>query len=209
MLNNKILIIDNDQLIIHSIRRSLILEKNDYEIITANNGQEGLDKYYKEEPILVLLDLDMPLMGGIEFLKEINLSPTDACSIIVLTGLSDEKHVKECFDLGVSAFLRKPFNQYEFFGMVRHVILFKKVQQVLKDKCNEQKIAHRNFKHEKQKLISSLMNKVKSPLIPIVNCTKALLEGRVISEEERIRKLQEIQDASQALVDVFENPSGN
>ncbi len=95
---------------------------------------------------------------------------------------------------------------YEFFGLVKHIIAFKKIQQVLKEKCEDHKTTQQHFDDQKKQLLSTMIDRVKRPLIPIVNCTQALLEGKVISEEERIQKLQEIQDASKALVDIFENP---
>ncbi len=205
MPNNKILIIDDDQPAINSIQRSLMLEENDYQIITSNNGKTGLELYYKEKPILVLLDLNMPVMGGIDFLQAIELSPTDPCSVIVLTGNSDDSNIKACFDLGVSAFLRKPVNIYEFFGLVKQVIAFKKIQHVLNEQCRNQ-ITAKQFTDEKKKLLSTIMDKVKKPILPIVNCTIDLLEGKITSEEDRMEKLKEIQDASNALVEMFENP---
>ncbi len=209
MPNNKILIIDDDQLIIRSIQRSLTLEENNYEILTASNGKAGLEIYRKEQPILVLLDLNMPVLGGIEFLKEVKLTPTDPSAIIVLSGHSDDECVKRCFDLGISSFLRKPINMYEFFGLVKHVIAFKNIQKALKEKCEDNKTAQRHFDDQKTQLLSAMIDRVKRPLIPIVNCTQALLEGKVISEKERMQKLQEIRDASSALVDIFENPAGS
>ncbi len=209
MLSNKILIIDDDQLIVNSIQRSLMLENNDYEIISAGNGKKGLALYRKEGPVLVLLDLNMPVMGGVEFLKEIKLTPTTASAVIVLTCHTDEEYVEQCFDLGVSSFLRKPFNRYEFLGLVNNVIALKKVQHVLKEKCRDHKAARQQFSEEKNILLSAMMNRVKKSLIPIVSCTKELFEGQVSSEEERISKLREIQEASQSLVEVFENPSGD
>jgi YesN/AraC family two-component response regulator len=205
MLNNKILIIDDDPLIISSMHRSLMLEETDYEISSANDGKTGLELYHREKPILILLDLHMPVMGGIEFLKSISLSPTDPCAVIVLTGHSDDSHIKKCFDLGVSAFLRKPFNMYEFFGLVKQVISFKKIQHVLKEQCKDH-ITAKQFSEEKHKLLSAIMHKIKKPLIPIVNCTRDLIEGKIDSEDARINKLKEIQDASTELVNVFENP---
>ena len=205
MLNKKILIIDDDEPVINSIQRSLLLEENYYEIFSANEGKTGLELYHREQPILTLLDLDMPVMAGIDFLKSISLSPTDPCTVIVLTGNSDDSKIKQCFDLGVSAFLRKPFNMYEFFGLVKQVIAFKKIQHEL----NEQSKTHitaEQFADEKNKLLSTIMHKVKKPLIPIVNCTRDLLEGKITSEDDRMKKLEEIQEASKALVDVFEHP---
>lgn len=206
MLSKKILIIDDDQALINSIKRSLLLVEHDYETISANNGKTGLELYHREQPILVLLDLNMPVMGGIDFLKAIDLSPTDSCSVIVLTGERDDNNIKACFDLGVSAFLRKPFNMYEFFGLVKQVIAFNKIQHLHKEQCKSH-ITAKQFTEEKSKLLSAIMHKVKKPLIPIINCTRDLLEGKITSEEDRIKKLKEIQDASKALIDVFENPS--
>ncbi len=205
MINSKILIIDNDPPDINSIQRSLLLEETDYEIISANNCKTGLELYHREQPILILLNLNMSVRGGIDFLKVIDLSPSDSCSVIVLTGQSDDDSIKACFDLGVSAFLRKPFNMYEFLGMINQVIEFKKIQHVLREQCKNH-ITAKQFTEEKIKLLSAIMHKVKKPLIPIVNCTRALLEGEITSEEDRIKKLEEIQDASKALVDVFEHP---
>jgi CheY-like chemotaxis protein len=205
MINNKILIIDDDQQVINSIQGSLLLEENDYETTSANDGKTGLELYHREKPILTLLDLDMPVMGGIDFLRSISLSPTNPCAVIVLTGRSDDSNIKKCFDLGVSAFLRKPFNMYELFGLVKQIAAFKKIQHELNEQCRNN-ITAKQFSDEKNKLLSAIMHKVKKPLIPIVNCTRDLLEGKITSEDDRIKKLEEIQDASNALVDVFENP---
>jgi CheY-like chemotaxis protein len=205
MFDKRILIIDEDQTTINSIKKCLLREENDSEIISANDGKTGLDVYHREQPVLTLLDLDIPGMGGIDFLKSISLSPTGPCAVIVLTGNSDDTNIKQCFDLGISAFLRKPFNMYELFGLVRQVISFKKIQHEL-DEQYKNNITAKQFTDEKNKLLSAIMHKVKKPLIPIVNCTRDLLDGKITTEDDRIKKLKEIQDASQALVDVFENP---
>jgi len=132
MPNNKILIIDDEKPVIHSIYRTILLEDDTYELLSANNGKKGLEIYRRENPILVILDLKMPVMGGIEFLENIHLSPDDLVSVVVLTGFGTDEQVKKCFDLGISAFLRKPFNKYEFIGIVRHTIALNRLQQSLK-----------------------------------------------------------------------------
>ena len=138
MQHNKILIIDDDQLLVHSIKKSLMLEDNAYEIISAGNGKEGLELYHKEKPVLVLLDLHMPVMGGVEFLEEIDLSPSGPSGVIVVTTSSDDEDIKTCIDLGVSSFIEKPFDRHEFIAQIKHVIAFKKLQQDLNEKSESQ-----------------------------------------------------------------------
>ncbi len=149
MANNKILIIDDDLLIIDSIKKSLMLEDNDYELLSARNGKEGLELYHKEKPVLVLLDLHMPVMGGVEFLEEINLSPSGPSGVIVVSGSSDDEDIKACIDLGVNSFIEKPFNSYELIIQVKHVIAFKNIQQELNEK-SETEISARQCSSEEQ-----------------------------------------------------------
>lgn len=130
MLSKKILIIDDKAAVRDTIRKSL--KDEGYELLFAENGKEGLQVYNEHHPALIILDLKMPLMDGVEFLEHIKLSPSNPCSIIVLTGHGADEDVEKCFNLGVSAFLRKPFNFYELNGMVKHSITLKQDEEDLK-----------------------------------------------------------------------------
>ncbi len=133
--DNKILIIDDEPKVVESICDAL--EKESYNIISANNGRDGLALLEKEKPILVILDLKMPIMDGVEFLDNINLSDTDPYSVIVLTGHGEESDIKKCFRLGINIFLRKPFNIYELRGLIKHSIDFKNLQKKLTRKIED------------------------------------------------------------------------
>ncbi|MBF0318374.1 MAG: response regulator [Nitrospirae bacterium] len=135
MQNDKILILDDEQIIIDAITKHL--RPFNFKIYSANDGKEGLALYQEVRPILIILDLRMPVMDGVEFLRRISLSPMDPCSVIVLTGHGSDEEMDRCFELGVSAFLRKPFNVYELVGMVKHSIALKKVELSLKDELTE------------------------------------------------------------------------
>ncbi|KJR43660.1 Signal transduction response regulator, receiver region domain protein, partial [Candidatus Magnetoovum chiemensis] len=114
MNKDKILILDDEKVVIEAIKKHL--KHEDYVILTGENGQEGLDIYFKERPILIILDLKMPVMDGIEFLETIKLTPQSPCSVIVLTGHGSDEDMERCFELGILAFLHKPFNVYELKG---------------------------------------------------------------------------------------------
>ncbi len=129
MFNNKILIIDDEKLVINTISKHLITEG--YEIVSAINGKDGLEIFEKDHPVLIILDLKMPVMTGMEWLEHIKLKPFDPFSVIVLTGYGSDEDVEKCFGMGVSAFLRKPFNIFELKGLVRHCIKLKETQYEL------------------------------------------------------------------------------
>ena len=84
-----------------------ILGKIDCEVIAeAENGQQAVELYHQHQPDLVLMDLKMPLMNGIEALKAILAKAPDAV-VIILTSIDDLHIVQECLDAGAANYLRK------------------------------------------------------------------------------------------------------
>ncbi len=130
----KILLIDDEQMIYESIK--LLLRREPYNILWAKNGKEGLDMFSKENPATTILDINMPIMNGIGFLKRAKSSDYNLSSVIVLTGHGEDKEMEQCFNLGVSIFFRKPFHPIELKGFINHFVGFKKVQKNLIHEIN-------------------------------------------------------------------------
>lgn len=87
-----------------------LLEPMGYAIIEAGNGEEALDLALRERPDIILLDLAMPRMGGLEVCKIIKSNPeTRAIPIVVITGLTDEETHLKALEAGADGFLTKPF----------------------------------------------------------------------------------------------------
>lgn len=81
-------------------------------IIEAANGEEALVAYEREKPQLVLLDVNMPHMDGIETLRRLKeIDP--ACAVIMLTSLANRKTVEEALALGAADYLRKDTSKDE------------------------------------------------------------------------------------------------
>jgi DNA-binding response OmpR family regulator len=129
MLNTKILVIDDEEPVRKTIANAL--DSDVYDLIFAENGEEGLRLYKEHEPVVVILDLRMPKMDGVTFLEKLQLKQSEASSIIVLTGHGTDDDMEKCFDMGICAFLRKPFNFYEINGLVRHSISIASSKMVL------------------------------------------------------------------------------
>lgn len=105
----RVLIID-DAAFIRRILRSM-LEKNQYRVVgEAENGLIGLEKYNARKPDVVLLDIVMPVMDGLECLKQLKrLNPN--VNVIICSTVDDPKVVQEIYQLGVIDFITKPIKE--------------------------------------------------------------------------------------------------
>ena len=104
----RLLIVDDEAILRSSIQKALKREK--YELFFAENGQEGLEMFHKVAPTVVITDLRMPVMDGLQFVEELDTSPDFPHVVIVLTGHGEEEDVEICYNHGIHTFLRKPFN---------------------------------------------------------------------------------------------------
>ncbi|MBU2046438.1 MAG: response regulator, partial [Bacteroidetes bacterium] len=89
------------------------LKKDGYEVITANDGQEALDKINTYLPDLVISDIMMPYISGLELVGAVKSKYKDKMSIIILTTMGQEDVVLEAFKLGADDFITKPFSPNE------------------------------------------------------------------------------------------------
>jgi YesN/AraC family two-component response regulator len=103
----RILVVDDEEHIVRLLKKFLTLKE--YEVYTARNGAEALEKVKEHRPHIVLLDIIMPGMGGIEVLKEIKkISPKTA--VIMVTAVIDEELAKRAMHLGADDYITKPFD---------------------------------------------------------------------------------------------------
>ena len=107
MDKKKILIVDDDQDICETL--SDILDEEGYDVVTACDGQEALEKIRQGSFNLVITDIKMPIMDGMALLKEIEKSHTDI-EVIVITSYGNEGQQVEAARLGAYEYLNKPLN---------------------------------------------------------------------------------------------------
>ncbi|MEJ7779283.1 MAG: response regulator [Daejeonella sp.] len=117
MTKNIILLIEDDQLDVISVQRSLKKSELDYELYTAFNGIDGLGLLRKKLsagemlPQVILLDLNMPKMNGLEFLKILrNDVDLKHLKVFVMTTSGEDADRRAADKLGVSGYLIKPLN---------------------------------------------------------------------------------------------------
>ncbi len=105
-MKKKILVVDDEELMRITLRDSLI--KEGYEVEVACDGEEGWEKFKKEYPVLVLTDLKLPGMDGIQLLEKIKSISSDTI-VIVITGYGTIESAVQAMKLGAYDYICKPF----------------------------------------------------------------------------------------------------
>ncbi len=101
---NKVLIIDDDELMLNALAHNL--KNNELKLITTADGPRGIELYRKENPDLVLLDVGLPSISGIEVLKKLKKINSEP-KVIIMTGYTSEQMQQEAFLNGAIAFYEK------------------------------------------------------------------------------------------------------
>ena len=105
----KILVVDDEPDLVDTIQCRL--EFNGYEVVSAENGKEGLEKAESERPDLILLDYAMPVMNGPETLKRLRNHPElKGIPVIMVTASAEAKSVEEVCSYGIADYVVKPFD---------------------------------------------------------------------------------------------------
>ena len=117
----KILIVDDEPDLVQTLQDRL--EMNGYNIITAGNGKEGLEKAIQEKPDIVLLDVIMPIMDGLEMLEALRKNPEcKSCAVIMLTARSQRQDIVQAKACGIEDYIVKPFNLSEMIEKIENVL---------------------------------------------------------------------------------------
>ena len=100
-------------------RKTLSTWSNQISVDVANNGQKCLDKMEKKQYDLVLMDLQMPVMDGIE--ATIKIRTTNDIPIIALTANASKQEEEKCLSIGINDYLAKPFRPKELFAKILNI----------------------------------------------------------------------------------------
>lgn len=113
---NCILVVDDDP----AVRQlaQLVLNTEGFEVHVASNGVEGLEKIQATHPVVVVLDLQMPVMDGATLFEQIDGPGRPA--VVIMSAYGAERVSK---DLGAEAFIPKPYNPIDLIDTVRNLAL--------------------------------------------------------------------------------------
>ncbi|KJU85657.1 signal transduction histidine kinase, partial [Candidatus Magnetobacterium bavaricum] len=117
MLNDTILVIDNNATTLREMHDTL--SGVGYATLTASGVMEGLEGWQQHRPSLVLMDVGLMEVGGLDLIRLLKKHHNDEVSFVVLTDGGNAAVLKTLLDLDVCSFVRKPLNPYELTGAIK------------------------------------------------------------------------------------------
>lgn len=116
----KILVAEDEPMLLKTIE--LKLKKEGYEVITTADGREAAAKIEEMNPDLVITDIMMPYVSGLEIVSIIKKRTDKRIGIIMLSAMEQEKVVMEAFELGADDYITKPFSLNELVIRVKRLM---------------------------------------------------------------------------------------
>ncbi len=129
-----ILLVEDDKVDVMTVMRALKEIKVTNPVVNLENGEEAL-KYLRdprnERPCIILLDLNMPIMNGIEFLQVVKHDPVlRRIPAVVLTTSEEQQDKVSSFDLGVAGYMAKPVDYRQFVEVMRTINAYWTISEV-------------------------------------------------------------------------------
>lgn len=174
-ISYKILVVEDSD----DLRENIIslLELNDYEVLFAENGYDGLQLAIKEIPDLIIADRMMPIMEGTQMLQEIrNNSVTSNIPLIFLTAKSSTSDIRDGMNYGADDYLTKPFEAPELLKAV-------KTRLEKKSKTDEK------FEKVYKNISQSIPHELRTPLVSLQGFSNIIIEEIETIDRETIKDM--------------------
>ncbi|MBF0594948.1 MAG: response regulator [Candidatus Omnitrophica bacterium] len=194
----KILVVDDEEMLRDRLKS--LLELDDYEVVLADSGLHGLDVYQKEKPDIIVSDIRMPGMDGIEFLKKIKELKTDV-EVIMLTGHGGIESAIEAMKIGAFDYMNKPVNFDELSVNITralekrkllHQVSNQQVQLLQAAKLAAVGELGAGVAHEMNQPLMAILTHIESLLMNDVVCEHPELETKITRMKDQFVRLSSI-----------------
>jgi two-component system, sensor histidine kinase and response regulator len=186
---HKILIVDDEPINIFFLEG--VLSAEGFEVETASNGTDALLKVSQTWPDVILLDVMMPGMSGIEVLEKIVANPDTAhIPVIMVTAKAEAEDVQLAMNKGAIEYIKKPLNEVEMLARLRTVIRLKEQE----DKLREQL-------HSKEEFIHMVSHDMRAPLLSVSGLAELLLNDEKNEEHQKVLNI--IINSSNFIIEYF------
>ena len=168
------------------------LEKKVGKLILANDGQEGYDKYLELKPDMILTDINMPKITGLEMTRKIRESDNDI-AIFVTTAYNDSELISESLYLNICGYLVKPINKNELFSM-----LIGRSKLIISQKANI----------KKTKMLQSIID-ADSHMLAVTDLKTISFANKTFINFFNIKNAEEFNSRYKEFIDVFLEQEGH
>lgn len=166
------------------IRKNIIKTLHYYakEVYEASNGKEAFELYKKNRPDIILSDIHMPIMNGIEFIKKVR-SIDKTIPVVMITAHTDKKYLLEAVELHMEKYIVKPINRkilFEVLGKCIDSLNINRVITLACDKCYTYDFGNKKLMYKNEQIV---LNKKEVQFVELL-----------INNQNRVVKYEEIQD---------------
>lgn len=193
---NQLLIIEDDLDVLENLKD--IFEYANYKVFTSESGVKALSILKEINPDLIICDINMPQMNGIEFLEIIKRNPdTYAIPFIFLTAMTEKEYLRKAMNLGADDFITKPFDNDEIVSAVRSKI----------DKFSNLKSKiESDIELAKGQINPRIPAQFTQPLQSILGFSTVLKNNyHEFDESERKNLIENIQKSSKIIIRILDN----
>jgi len=200
----KILVVDDEEILRDRLKR--LLELDDYEVVTAENGLRGLEEFASFKPDIVLLDIKMPGIDGIEVLERIKKIPNMA-EVFIMTGHGGLETAIQAMRNGAFDYMTKPIDYDELEINLKRAMEKKMLRQQLDSYVHDIEDANRKLKTQGAQLLQAakltavgelgagVAHEMNQPLMAIASHLEILLMNPTISSDQKINeKILKVKD---------------
>ncbi len=161
-------------------------------LIVAQNGSEGFEMFIKEKPEIIITDIRMPIMSGLEMskiIREINKN----CQIIVTSAHSDISYFTEAIDIGINQYVIKPINREKLFDAIEKCSISLNYEKRLHQQ-NEQIAAQRDYLVKLNQELLQQKEEITLQKELLDNANKELIENnqKLVESERKLQELNNI-----------------
>ena len=202
MSTRTILVVDDEpdmQLLVRQKFRKHI-SSGVYKFHFAGNGQEALDKISEDPEIeIVMTDINMPVMTGLEFLERINSSPNDF-KCIVASAYNDIDNIRTAMNRGAFDFITKPIDFGDLEATIEKTLKAVDERKLTKQALVERDQAKASEKF-KQQFLANMSHEIRTPMNSVIGITHLLLKSELTEQQHRYIAM--IQAASEQLMSII------
>jgi signal transduction histidine kinase len=193
LANSRILVIDDITKNLQVV--GTMLRNEGYHVMPATSGAQALERVRAQLPDLILLDLMMPEMDGLEVCRLLKAEPlTEAVPVIFLTASNEMEHLVKGFAVGAVDYVTKPFNAPELLARVRTHLELLHARQRLRD-----------MNQEKNEFLGIAAHDLRSPLTAIQGFSEEILAEPGMDREELVDAARRIHGEARRMVEMVQN----
>jgi two-component system, sensor histidine kinase and response regulator len=168
-----VLVVDDNEMNVELL--SNMLERYNYRVLTALNGRDALEQVQRENPEIVLLDINMPQMSGYEVCRRIKAEPQSVdIPVIFISALDDTENIVQGFDAGGVDYILKPFKFREVLARVETQLTLYRQKRRIDELRQRERQQYETMDNLRKQFIGSATHDLKNPLFVVSGYTDML-----------------------------------